>query len=108
RCLGGRESRRLVLGHQPEALSVRREQRLPQAEASVLLEDARAQREELGRDCRRVAIERRRRADALSKRFVGGMTGRAAGDWRGAIVIRRRDAAFPRSGIPWPITGRPA
>jgi len=39
---------------------------------------------------------------------VGGMTGRAAGDWRGAIVIRRRDAAYVRSEVFWPITGRPA
>ena len=51
-CLGSGQPRRSVFGDEPEALSVRREQRLPQAEAPVLVEDARAVREEVGRDCR--------------------------------------------------------
>ena len=81
RRVGSREPRRSVLGDEPEALPVRREQRLPQAEAPVLVEDARAVREELGGDRGRAAVERRRRAHALSQRLVGGVTGLAAGDW---------------------------
>ncbi len=52
---------------------VRRQQRLPQAEAPVLVEDAAALREELGGDRADAARERRHRADALSQRLVGGV-----------------------------------
>src|SRR5713101_6716911 len=47
--LGSGESRRSVFGDEPEALPERREQRLSQAEASVLVEDAAQVREDLGR-----------------------------------------------------------
>ena len=47
RRLGSRQPRRSVLGDEPQALPVRRQQRLPQAEASLLVEDAGALREEL-------------------------------------------------------------
>ena len=54
RRVGGGQPRRPVLGDEPEALSVRRQQRLPQAEAPLLVEDAGALREELaGRSSRR-------------------------------------------------------
>ena len=71
RCLGGRQPRRPLLGDQPQALSLRREQRLPQAQTPLLVEDAAALREELGRDRADAARQRRRRADALSQRFLG-------------------------------------
>ena len=38
--MGGRQPRRSVLGHQPQALSLRRQQRLPPAKAFVFVEDA--------------------------------------------------------------------
>ena len=50
RRVGSRQPRRSVLGDQPEALSLRRQQRLPQAEAPLLVEDAGARREGLAVD----------------------------------------------------------
>ena len=47
-CLGGGQSRRPVRRDQPQALSLYRQQRLPQAEAPALVEDADPRREELG------------------------------------------------------------
>ena len=66
-----------VLGHEPEALSVCRQQRLPQAETPVLLEDAAPLREELGGDRADAARERGCRADALPEWLLGGVTARA-------------------------------
>jgi Glycosyl transferase family 2 len=59
-----------------EALPVRGQQRLPQTEAPVFLEDARARREELagGEPC--ASRERRHRAHALPQRIVGGLRSR--------------------------------
>src|SRR5262249_37637357 len=77
RRLGSGEPRRPVLGDEPQALSVRREQRLPQAEAPVLVEDAASLREELERHRARAAREHRRRPDAVPQRNLGRLTGRA-------------------------------
>jgi hypothetical protein len=49
RCLEGGQSRRSVFGDQPQALPVRGQQRLPQTEAPVLMEDAPARREGMDR-----------------------------------------------------------
>jgi hypothetical protein len=45
--------------------------RLPQAEASLVLEDAAAMREELAGDQARAPEQRRRRVDAAPERLVG-------------------------------------
>ena len=73
RRLGSREPRRPVLGDEPEALPVRGEQRLPQTEAPLLVEDAVAMREDVGGDCADAARQRRHRAHAVPQRFLGGV-----------------------------------
>ena len=50
---------------------VRRQQRLPQAEASLFVEDAGAVRQELAGDQAGAAQQRRHRADAVPERFLG-------------------------------------
>ena len=71
--LGSRQSGRPVFGDELEALPVRRQQRFPQTEAPLFVEDARARREELaGREpC--ASRERRHRAHAVPQRVVGGV-----------------------------------
>ena len=49
--LGSGQPRRPLFGDQPQALPLCRERRLPQTEASLLVEDPPALREELGRHC---------------------------------------------------------
>ena len=89
RRLGGGEPRRSVLGDEPEALPVRRQQRLPQAEAPLLVEDARPRGEELagGQPC--AARQRRHRADAVSQRILGGR-----------LMPRRRGRTIPACPVP--------
>jgi hypothetical protein len=77
--LGGGQSRRPVFGNEPEALPVRREQRLPQAETPLLVEDACAMRETVGHDCAGAAFERGRRAHVVSQRLMGSVTELAGG-----------------------------
>jgi glycosyltransferase involved in cell wall biosynthesis len=55
------------------------QQRFPQTETSVFVEDAVAMREGLGIDRADAAGERRRRADVVSELFVGRLTRPAAG-----------------------------
>ena len=97
RRLGGGQPRRPVLGDQPQALSLRRQQRLPQAEAPLLVEDAAQVREELAGDRARAAAERRRRADALPQRLVGGLTGPRYSDtaWRSVGAEPARSCRGP-------------
>jgi predicted metal-dependent phosphoesterase TrpH len=57
----------------PQTLSLRGEQRLPQAQTPLFVEDAAAVREELGRDRPNAARQRRCRADALSQWFLGSV-----------------------------------
>ena len=74
----GRPANRDVFSVTISSTIIYRERRL-QAEAPVLVEDAAALREELGRDREGAPLQRRRCADALSERFVGGVRA-AAGD----------------------------
>ena len=70
RRLGGGQSRRFVFGDEPEALSVRGEQRFSQGQASLLVEDAGAVGEDMAgrQDC--AQVERQRRHHALPKGFL--------------------------------------
>src|SRR5262245_50800030 len=69
--MGSRQSRRSVLGNQPQALSLRRQQRLSQTEAPLFVEDAGARREELASRAHGAPRQRRYRSHALPQRIVG-------------------------------------
>lgn len=71
RCLGSGQSRRPVLGDEPHALPVRGEQRLSQAEAPVLVEDAATVREDMGGDRADASGKCGHRADAVPQRLLG-------------------------------------
>ena len=72
--MGGGQSRRPLLGDQLEALPLRGEQRFPQAEAPLFVEDAAALREDL----------RRPSSDALRRNVDVALTLFREGDWVGA------------------------
>jgi hypothetical protein len=79
RCVGSGEPGRSVLSDEPEALPVCRQQRFPQAEASLLVEDARAGGEELAGCQSCPARQRGHRADPFSQRILGGRLSSAPG-----------------------------
>ncbi len=60
-----------VLGDQPQALPLCRQQRFPQAQAPLFAEDAGAEREDLAGDQPRAPQQRRRCPDPLPKRLLG-------------------------------------
>jgi hypothetical protein len=78
RCVGSSEPRRSVLGDEPQTLSLRRQQRLPQAATSLLVEDARQIGEEHSCDQGGAQAQRRRRADAVPQGRLADVNGRAA------------------------------
>jgi len=93
--LGSSESRRSLLGHQSQTLSIRGEQRLPQAEAPLLVENVAARREGMARDPESALRQRRRRVDTVSQGLVeaGGnrVDRRASPRGAGTIAVARRE-----------------
>src|SRR5262249_7976586 len=95
---GSSEPRRPIFGNEPEALPVHCQQRLPQAQASLLVEDAAPLREELGGDRARPPFERRCRADALPYGIVGG--GLSGTRRRASVTSSSRPGGTIQTGVP--------